>query len=384
MENTIFCLCRCTKRKYAEDLFYNGNLYFNYPIEWIKMGEDGNLGQGDSEEGVYTNVITKHTKQTRGDSRVVSIKGAKCLRSDSLIKKWPCVCFYCASEQTDHEIQNGTFVYNMAKDYVGSFCDGESFLSMLEKPLQERTSMVVILETGKFLRKIRSLFDTFGLVEEKDYFMHTVIYRNSQNPFLYKKAPYELFYKNESFKKQQEFRIVLNPYCKKIQELLLEGHKLHIGSIEDIAMLKTNFYDGATIGRNDHLITIEAPNWTNRRGPLNEWELQALLQFMRLAYHTTSYVLDNKEVNAYSFWAELTRVLYSKYSIEIRHCEFIDGKNDQILMIFHLDDIETILKNEEKDGYFYARHDKYKSVILNEFRGGYPSGVVDITYGKKG
>ena len=54
IEKKLYLLCRCTKQKYAEELFYHGILFFNYPINWIGMGEDGDEGQGDPYEGVYS------------------------------------------------------------------------------------------------------------------------------------------------------------------------------------------------------------------------------------------------------------------------------------------------------------------------------------------
>ena len=58
VNHKLYLLCRCTKRKYAEELFYGGILFFNYPINWIGMSKDGDEGQGDPYEGVYSNVIT--------------------------------------------------------------------------------------------------------------------------------------------------------------------------------------------------------------------------------------------------------------------------------------------------------------------------------------
>jgi len=86
IEKRIYLLCRCTKRQYAEDLFYKGNLFFNYPVNWVAMGSNGKEGQGDPCEGVYSNVITQANKRLRGDSEVVCIKGKHYLRSKSIIE----------------------------------------------------------------------------------------------------------------------------------------------------------------------------------------------------------------------------------------------------------------------------------------------------------
>ena len=55
-ENKILLLSKCVeRRRYAEMLFYEGILHFGYPREWIKKAEEGNVGQGDLLEGVYSN-----------------------------------------------------------------------------------------------------------------------------------------------------------------------------------------------------------------------------------------------------------------------------------------------------------------------------------------
>ena len=89
-------------------------------------------GQGDPYEGVYSNVITEENKRLRPDSVVVMIKGKPYLRSKSIVEKWPCLSFYCASELTDSKEENGVKIYEMAKDYIESFCEGETFESMLK------------------------------------------------------------------------------------------------------------------------------------------------------------------------------------------------------------------------------------------------------------
>lgn len=379
--NRVFLLARCMRRDYAEDMFYNGNLFFNYPVCWIGMGEDGDEGQGDSFEGVYTNIISDKTKRLRKDVKVVQIKNKLYLRSESVINKWPCMCFYSVSELTDKKIENGSFVYDMAKDYIDSFSKGETFKSMLDLDLQKRTSMVIIKRTGEFFRKIRGLFAAHGLVEFRDFFMQSVSYRKKGIPFIYAHAPMELLYKEGQFKNQQEFRIILNPNNPKVLGLLAEGHKLCIGSMEDYAVLKTNFYNGAKITIKENTIQFIGANWQNMLGPLNEWNLKPLLGLMQGAYHTTSCVMDGEQMGIHAFWVQLTNVFASKYKLEIRYEEYDDNKDDHILLIPHGDNIDIILKNEEKDSYYYIKNDNgYKAPSFDALLGGFPPGVVNVTY----
>lgn len=379
--NKVFLICRCTRRDYAEDMFYNGTLYFNYPINWIKMGANGDEGQGDLYEGVYANIISEKTKQLRSDSEIVPIKNKLYLRSRFVIENWPCLSFYCISELTEGKKENESIVYDMAKDYIESFSHGESFQSMLEKPLQDRMSMVIIIQTGAFFRKIRDFFNSHGLVELHDFFMSSVSYRDKDAKFVYKDKPYELLNKEGVFKKQQEFRIILSPNNPKVQKLLEDGHKIHVGSLEEMAMLKTNFYNGATIKVKDHAVAIEPIDWNVLRGPLNEWDMESMLGLMTAAYHTTSCVIDGKMEKSHALWVVLTLVLCSKYNIEVRHAEYDDEQNDRVLLVCHSDDIDTIMKNEKRDSYYYLRKDSvYKAPSVEKLLGGFPPGIVDVKY----
>lgn len=345
------------------------------------MGDSGDEGQGDLYEGVYANIVNEKTKQLRSDSEIVTIKNKLYLRSRSVISNWPCLSFYCISELTEGKKENESIVYDMAKDYIESFSHDETFQSMLEKPLQDRMSMVIIMQTGAFFRKLREFFNNHGLVELQDYFMSSVSYRNKDTKFVYKDRPYELLNKEGVFKKQQEFRIILNPNNPKVQKLLKDGHKIHIGSLEEIALLKTNFYYGATIKVKDHGIVIEPVDWNVWRGPLNEWGMEPLLGLMTAAYHTTSCVMEGKMENSHALWVALTLVLCSKYNIVVRHAEYVDGETDRVLLVCHSDDMDTILKNEKRDGYYYLRNDNvYKAPSVEKLLGGFPPGIVNVTW----
>ena len=96
MNNTpeIYLLCRCIERQYAEMLFDDGILHFNYPKRWIDEAKKENVGQGDELEGVYSNEVNFKNLQLRECSRAVQDKNGKWyLRSNSVVKNWPCVCF---------------------------------------------------------------------------------------------------------------------------------------------------------------------------------------------------------------------------------------------------------------------------------------------------
>jgi hypothetical protein len=43
----VYFLCRCTQRIYAKKMLEDGELFFNYPKNWIAEANKGNDGQGD-------------------------------------------------------------------------------------------------------------------------------------------------------------------------------------------------------------------------------------------------------------------------------------------------------------------------------------------------
>lgn len=101
-ENKIHLFSKCVERRFAEMLFYDGILHFGYPSEWIKKAEEGNVGQGDLLEGVYTNENKIWNFFRRWFPRLVrdKVNGTKYLRSRSIVN-WPCYCLYSISELTE-------------------------------------------------------------------------------------------------------------------------------------------------------------------------------------------------------------------------------------------------------------------------------------------
>ena len=75
MDDNIYLLSRCDKRKYLESFLYDGILHFSYPINWIEEEKKkGIAGRGDLLEGVYSNVINPNIRRYRNDVEDVESK----------------------------------------------------------------------------------------------------------------------------------------------------------------------------------------------------------------------------------------------------------------------------------------------------------------------
>lgn len=376
--NKVYFLCRCTKREFAKKMLDEGELYFNNPINWIKEDENGNEGQGDRYEGVYTDIITDRMRRLRPDVEVVEIEGKRYLRSRSVINDWLCMSFFGATQLTEHEEDEGKLIYEVTKDYVVSFSGGETFESMLGKPLNERLSMIVINKTGSFMNRIRDCLNNEGLTEEKDYFMHHVVYRIKGRQFWCERMPTELYSKDARFCNQNEFRIVLNPKSAKVKEILKEGHKIYVGSLKGIISLRRPVYEGTVIKIDDSNHRVEGGDWPTWWGPLQEWCLQPMIEVMKIAGRRMHFKLNDDIVDSYRFWIEMTYVLATKYNIEITQQGYGDERDEEVTLWFHSDDLKTIVDNEHSDCYYYLNDSTYKAPMVNALMG--ESGTVKMNY----
>lgn len=359
MNNTpeIYLLCRCIERQYAEMLFDDGILHFNYPKRWIDEAKKGNVGQGDELEGVYSNEVNFKNLQLRECSRAVQDKNGKWyLRSNSVVKNWPCVCFYCASEKSTYTDEGDTRVIDMSRKYAKEFSGDETEETMFVKQHAERKAMVVIKKPEVFFEKIRSAFAKEDLVEGVDYFMGLVKYRTEGERFTYRDVPEELFHKEGEFAHQQEYRIALNPNSKKVKAMLDGGVDVIIGSLKDCAMLKSHFYKGALVRVNGKKVQLVLREKFNMSGPLHELEYYYLYRiYVFTMYFDSRYVVDGREIEGIELRDIVKEVMWDKYHVKMHDTKGPFGSMQNVLPIFMKDSPVAIQRNEEKDTFHYLR-----------------------------
>lgn len=353
----IYLLCRCIERKYAEMLFDDGILHFSYPKKWIDEAKKGNVGQGDLLEGVYSNEVKFKNLFIRKSPRAVRDEiGKWYLRSNSVVKNWPCVCFYCASGQSPHTDEGDTRIIDMSKKYAEEFSSDETAETMFAKQLAERKAMVVIKKPEVFFEKIRIAFAKEDLEEGVDYFMDLVEYRAKDEQFTYRDVPEELFHKDEEFEHQQEYRITLNPNSIKVRRMLNGGEDVKIGSLKDCAMLKSHFYNGALVKVNGKMVQLELREWYNMSGPLHELEFDYLFLIFGMAiYSDTRYVVGGREIDGIEMKEIVKKVMYDKYQVRMLDTWDQIGSTLYLDPIPEKDCIATIRKNEGMDTFHYLR-----------------------------
>lgn len=352
--NKIILLSKCVEHEFAETLFYDGVLHFDYPSKWIEKGEKGNVGQGDALEGVYSNEITSENYTKREDVDDPTIEGVKYLRSLRVVK-WPCLCLFSISEQTKPVGEEGDCVeYDMSEAYAQDFSSEETWENRFKTGFPDRKAMVVIHRPQVFLDKVKRRFADFRLEEGRDYYMGCVQYRKKGEKFTYKDVPTELFHKDARFEKQQEYRIALNPRSRKVKEMLRGGQDVVLDcSLEDCAMLKSHFYKGARILVKGDEVRLEIRDWSNMSGPLHEMELKPLRAILEATFLAPKFKMEGCEVRWDEMKSKVVNVLLAKYRI-VFHMEYPAMPR----IIYSCWSEEEILKNEEKDSYFYVKNFK--------------------------
>lgn len=362
-KNNIYLLSRCVEREFAELMFYKGILHFGYPAKWIDEAKKGNVGQGDLLEGVYSNEPDTNSLGLRDDVESPVENGQKYLRSCSIVENWLCLCFFSASDLTDHHQEGDALVFDMSKAYAEDFGKEETWESRFDKDLKKRKAMVVIHRPSIFINKVRKFFEENGLVEGCDYYMQCIHYRAEGERFTYEKAPLELLHKDARFVYQQEFRIMLDSTSRKVQKILVDGQDVSIGSsLEDCAMLKSHFYKGARILVKGESVRLEVSDWSNMAGPLHEMEVDPLLYLLGL---TLSFdikgILNGQEVSRFDLRMETIKVLQSKYRIMFDY-----GGGIEPFIHYSWESPETIRKNEDLDSYYYVgKYSSYEAPSLD-------------------
>lgn len=380
MRREVYLLCKCIEKMYAKEMMEHGGIFFNHPIAWIKKGEDGVVGQGDKLEGVYAeDTEDNHNIRTDYES-VDDDKGKSYLHSKSIVNNWLCSCFYSVSDWTLTKKEDGTLKSEMNQNYISAFNKGHKQEPLQELSDDEKMATVVITDPKAFLNRIKQHFEVkHQLVDNKDYFMDLVTYRNDEEEFKpINEPPYELFSKGAEFLVQQEYRIVLNAESDKVKAMLKGGQKIFIGQINDCAYLKPFFYDGATIAVDLVNSKLHISRWEGlSERPLHMWKFEHLATILlSILNWEIKCILDGREVSGIYLKKEIDKVLMKKYRIIVDYNKYSKGTESLTFLNPRGMDPETIMKNENKDQYHYLRNrtEEFTSPIFERFGINKPSG----------
>jgi len=362
---SLYHLFRCIERRYAEEMVNDGSLFFNYPINWIKQAEiEGKEGQGDRLEGVFAE-DTPDNRHLRDDLEVIDVDGKKFLRSPSTVNDWICLCFYSVNENNLKRKPDGTLRLKMTKDYISAFSKGYEHEPLEDVSPDKEMATVVIWEPSVFMQKIKNHLEDEGLVKDKDFFVSIVQYREKGEEIHPLRYPFELFSKDTRFKDQQEVRIILNARSEGAKKVLVDGHKIIVGSLKDCAVIKKFYYEGAIITVDEERCVLNMVEPAPMSGmPIDRFKLAPLLCLLQLSSYNVTVSLDGRDVGGVELQKLVSDILARKYRI-ITLCD-----DNRMRIIYSFWSEEEIRKNEAKDTYYFIKQPKYnyKAPILDSLK----------------
>lgn len=261
-------LFRCTSKKYAEDL-KKGKFRFNQPKFWIEQGNKGNIGLGDSLEGVFlsTNINDKspfiENLKNNIDYEFFN-KNLKTYFRRKEIKDLYCFCLYGLNSNSFKEVDVDIFgkthyISRISKDYFYDFSDG---MTKETYDINDENKKVVVFINNPhlFFKKIKDFFKTLG-IDDNDIIISPVEYINrQQNSISFVPYPKELLLKDIYYSNQSEIRIIINSKSEKLISYMKDNNNIiDIGNIDNIVDIYDYYFDDMVLEKEGNILYFSLP-----------------------------------------------------------------------------------------------------------------------------
>lgn len=260
---------RCMPKKYAND-FIKGKIRFSMPINWVKIEENGNRGQGDILEGVSlatykqdnSNFIANLKKTSEIDyfekGNLVYFREKNVLNLYSL-------CFYALEDSrfklsTVDRFGKNHYQAKIDKNYFSTFNSVKSKEEYFSLEETERPCVIFIKNPKEFFEKIIRYFEKIGIAKS-DVLICPVNYVDYSKPFFNMAvSPTQLFIKDSFFANQCEIRIVINSKSETLNSIMsAQNNIIDIGDLSDIAFIEDNYFDDLIIEKQSNAILYNLP-----------------------------------------------------------------------------------------------------------------------------
>lgn len=261
-------LFRCTSKKYAEDL-KKGKFRFNQPKFWIEQGNKGNIGLGDSLEGVFlsTNINDKSPFIENLKNNInyeFFNKNLKTFFRRKEIKDLYCFCLYGLNSNSFKEVDVDRFgkthyISRISKDYFYDFSDG---MTKETYDINDENKKVVVFINNPhlFFKKIKDFFKTLD-IDDNDIIISPVEYINrQQNSISFVPYPKELLLKDIYYSNQSEIRIIINSKSEKLISYMKDNKNIiDIGNIDNIVDIYDYYFDDMVLEKEGNILYFSLP-----------------------------------------------------------------------------------------------------------------------------
>lgn len=262
----LLLLFRCTTLEYAQKFIDTGNIRFGTPDEWIKAAQNTNFGRGDFLEGSCCAISKCGIKEVNPSPEFV-VKEDKGFifyqKKDVLNLRTFCLFglsefnFTKQARATDKKMVPSAEIDN---SYFHSFFPNIEIKEYEQLEPQKKPAVIIINKPDVFIKRLRDKLISIGFNPE-EIIIRLVQYINKYIPHNIKAPhPYELFFKDLSYKDQSEFRIVIN--CKKseaVDNLIKQNGIINIGNLSDIAQVYDYYFDDLKMIFHDNILEFSLP-----------------------------------------------------------------------------------------------------------------------------
>ena len=238
--------------KHAEDFTTHGIIHFTNPKTW----RDPSICSGkqyDKDEGCFCFSSDKNDEQFK--------KLGRCFETEQTYDGWR---YY---ENTDLIVGTCFYGIKMSDFHDGVMCYGVKSINTKDMAVSkeyfiefnyndESKKTVIIFDFYKFIDLMIKTIMNMGVLKEEIHFS-SVYYVNKKVPFCTTESfPFELFLKDDAFKEQSEFRVLIASRNKQFYEKLKENNNnIAIGDISAFTTLQDFYNSGLSFSiQNDKLI----------------------------------------------------------------------------------------------------------------------------------
>ena len=323
-------LFRCTSKQYAND-FKKGKFRFNQPEFWIKEGEMGNKGLGDSLEGTFLTTTFNDNSEyinnlKKNNDIEYFVEDDKLYFRRKSIKKLYCFCLYGLNDNSYKEKSVDRFgkehyYSRIDKSYFSSFSNGitkEKYNNEDEK----RNVVVFINNPSLFYEKVRQFFMKLGVGKENIIISPIEYVNRQENSYSFMPFPYELLLKDNYYSNQSEIRIIINSTSEKLIKYMNDNKNIiDIGDISDIVDIYDYYFDDLLLEKDGNTLLFTLPFPIEEK--LEDMSLHRLLTlFVQVLNDNLPYDTSLNERNEIIEF--IKKIIKEKYDI------FLSVENGQI------------------------------------------------------
>jgi len=229
-------------KKYAEGFVKEGVVHFSSPGVW-KDDAQASGRQLDVDEGLFCLSTEDNRPALKMDGRAfIETKDGGLYKYYSDSSEVLACCFYGVNKTSFEKkpVKYGVETIDSFRSTVGC-----SYFDTFNEKIGHEKAVVIIFDFPSFIKRLRNTLVTMGFKPE-DIICHPVYYVCKSTPFYCKEPfPFEYFLKDQAYREQLEFRVLLRSRDKFLFERFKEGKcNIAIGDISKIASIQDYYKDG--------------------------------------------------------------------------------------------------------------------------------------------